>query len=286
MKHGGHPEFSSSHTSAALDTPNEFHAAFDAKAQAWEEYTNTPLGRLRQELTQRYLVQHLPPLPPGLQVLDVGGGTGSYALPLAQLGHQVCLLDFSAHMLSTARDKALQLGSPLIERLNFCHVSVDQIPSLFAANYFDLILCHTFLEYVAQPCQVLQALIRVLRPGGLLSLLFANTYASPLCWALSKGDLEKARLALLGEQVSSADLFGLPRHTFTAEEMQEAMTQVGVEVVATYGVRVFADYVPAEQLTDPHFYARLLELESIAGTLLPYRQIARYNQLLGRKLEM
>jgi hypothetical protein len=67
--------------------------------------------------------------------------------------------------------------------------------------------------------------------------------------------------------------------------MQEAMIQAGVEVVAAYGIRIFADYMPAEKLADPEFYARLVELEAVAGAQSPYRLIARYNQLLGRKLE-
>jgi hypothetical protein len=53
--------------------------------------------------------------------------------------------------------------------------------------------------------------------------------------------------------------------------------------VAEYGVRIFADYLPAEKLDNPEFFARLLELETAAGTLHPYRLIARYTQLLGRK---
>ena len=40
---------------ASLCTLQERLAAFDAKAQAWEDYTHTPLGRLREELTQRRL---------------------------------------------------------------------------------------------------------------------------------------------------------------------------------------------------------------------------------------
>ena len=87
--------------------------AFESKAKAWEAYTNTPLGQLRQALTQRYLAQHLGALSANLNILDVGGGTGGYALPLAQRGHQVCLLDFSPQMLAIARQKAEQLADNL-----------------------------------------------------------------------------------------------------------------------------------------------------------------------------
>jgi ubiquinone/menaquinone biosynthesis C-methylase UbiE len=258
--------------------------AFDASAQAWDEYTSTPLGRLRQELTMHHLVQYLGSPVGSLNVLDVGGGTGSYAFPLARQGHRVCLLDFSAQMLAIARGKAQQLVPPLRKRIDFCHASIVEIPALFSSDHFDLVLCHALLEYVADPGDALCVLAAVLRPGGLLSLLFANMHAGPLHWAIARGDLQKARRAL-DEPISTADLFGLARRTFTAETMQEAMAQVGLEVVARYGVRVFADYVAAEKLADPESFARMLELEIAAGSLDPYRQIARYNQLLGRKLE-
>jgi S-adenosylmethionine-dependent methyltransferase len=232
----------------------------------------------------RHLAQHLRSLPRGLKVLDAGGGTGSYALPLAEQGHQVCLLDFSAQMLAIARQKVEQLDPSLLKWMDFCHAPVEEIPRLFPPDHFDLILCHTLLEYVSEPWEVLRILITVLRPAGLISLLLTNPYADPLRWTLGRGDLEKARLAL-HEQVSSADLFGLPRRTFPTEMVQETINQAGVEMVAEYGVRIFADYVADEKLADLDFFSRLLELEAVAGTLYPYRLIARYIQLLGRKSE-
>ena len=46
---------------ASPGAPHETRAAFEARATAWEAYTATPLGRLRQELTQHHLAQHLGP---------------------------------------------------------------------------------------------------------------------------------------------------------------------------------------------------------------------------------
>ena len=62
-------------------------AAFDDNARAWEEYTCTPLGKLRQDLTLHHLFQHLGALSGALSVLDVGGGPGPYTLSLAKAGH-------------------------------------------------------------------------------------------------------------------------------------------------------------------------------------------------------
>ena len=122
----------------------------------------------------------------------------------------------------------------------------------------------------------------MLRPGALISLLLANPHADAMRWALASVDLEKARLALR-EPVSSADLFGVPRRTYPAQAVREALMRAGVEVVAEYGARIFADYLPAEKLADGEFFAHVLELEMAAGALHPYKLIARYLHLLGRK---
>ena len=150
MRIEGNPGFSDPSLSASFCNSHDPLAAFDAKAKAWDDYTNTPLGRLRQELTMFHLTQHLDSPFRSLNVLDVGGGTGSYILPLAKLGHQVWLLDFSAQMLATARQKAGQLDPSLIERIDFCHASAQDIPDLFSPDHFDLILCHTLLACFRQ----------------------------------------------------------------------------------------------------------------------------------------
>jgi ubiquinone/menaquinone biosynthesis C-methylase UbiE len=46
-------------------------------------------------------------------ILEVGGGTGAFSIPLAQKGHKVIHVDFSAPMIEAARQKAN--GTPNIE---------------------------------------------------------------------------------------------------------------------------------------------------------------------------
>jgi S-adenosylmethionine-dependent methyltransferase len=262
---------------------DEAQAAFDVKAQQWDVYSRAPLGRLRCDLTLHYLGRHLD-RPKPLTVLDAGAGTGSYAFPLAQQGHRVCLLDFSAQMLEVARQNAQALAPDLLARVDFRQAPAQEVPTLFGPDHFDLILCHTLLEYVSEPRAILQALVAALKPGGLLSLLVVNPHSDALRWALAKEDLREAHQAL-GQTRSSTTLFGLNRHVYAWQTLRETLAELGMEAVATYGVRIFADYLDADKLADPAFMSELWALERDAGLMAPYAQIARYSLLVSEKPE-
>jgi S-adenosylmethionine-dependent methyltransferase len=260
---------------------DEARAAFDAKAQEWDTYSRAPLGWLRCDLTLHYLGRHLDGQA-ALQVLDAGAGTGSYALPLARQGHHVTLLDVSARMLELARQNAAALAPGLLDRLEFCQDSAQAAPARYGPDRFDLVLCHTLLEYVPDPREILQALAAVLKPGGLLSLLAVNPQNDALRWALAKGDLDQARRSL-GQTRSSTTLFGLNRRVYSGPSLRETLADLGMQTVATYGVRIFADYLGADKLADTSFLSQLWALERDAGLRAPYAQIARYSLLIGAK---
>jgi ubiquinone/menaquinone biosynthesis C-methylase UbiE len=235
-------------------------------------------------LTLRNLARHLAALPPGLIILDAGGGSGSFSLPLAQQGHRVCLLDISDQMLAIAQDRARAIEPALLTRVDFCCAPVEHVERLYSPGHFDLVLCHTLLEYLEEPEKTIHALSRMVREGGLLSLQFVTPFADALRWALARQDLEKARLALR-QQVSTADLFGLPRRVFDPAVMRRLMREEALDVVAEYGIRIFADYLPAARLEDADFLRHLMDLELAASSLDPYRLIGRYRLMVASRVE-
>lgn len=261
---------------------DELREAFEAKAAAWDAYTETPAGYLREELNWRYLVRHLAPADQAPRILDAGGGTGGLAVRLAQRGHRVHLLDIADGMLRLALEKAKTAG--VRDRIELHQGRVQDLFERFEPGTFDAVVCHTLLEYVPDPEAVVRTLTRGLRPGGVFSLAFVNRYADALRLALAKGDLVAAREALTATS-SPADLFGVPRQTFEADAIRDMLVAASVEPIAEYGVRIFADYLsnPAWQ-DDPATFDALLALETAAAHRFPYRRIGRYGQMIGRKV--
>jgi S-adenosylmethionine-dependent methyltransferase len=243
---------------------------FDRKTQEWLRYTESPRGKLRHVVILHHLQLHA--APPPLHVLDVGGGTGEIALDLAREGHVVTLLDISPAMLERAQTHAAGLN------VNFVCAAADRIPELFDSESFDLILCHSLLEFVKDPLELLGHLMHVLRVDGLLSVVIGNRHHFPLRAALLQSDFRQACLAL-DQEVPASDLFGLPLRTYCTEEMQQMIRDCGAQLVAEYGVRVFIDLLrEAPELTPD-----LIALELTAGSRLPYRRIARFVQFIAAK---
>ncbi len=63
----------------------------------------------------------------GLDVLDLGGGSGVSAVPLAELGHRVTVLDVSADALATLHRRAEEAG--VAERVTPLQGEVERLPA-------------------------------------------------------------------------------------------------------------------------------------------------------------
>lgn len=98
-------------------------------------------------------------------ILDVGCGTGSLSVLMAELGHQLTGIDFSPAMIAQARAKAAAHDMTL----EF-HV-MDGAAPLLAPRKFDVIICRHLLWALPHPAQVLQRWTDLLNPQGRLILI-------------------------------------------------------------------------------------------------------------------
>src|SRR6266705_408777 len=75
-----------------------------------------------------------------LVVLDVGGGTGGFAVPLAEAGHRVTVVDASPDALAALTRRAAEAG--VADRISARQGDGDRLAELVAPGSVDLILCH------------------------------------------------------------------------------------------------------------------------------------------------
>lgn len=237
-----------------------------------------PKGELRLALCWRELMTQLPVLnqSSNLQVWDAGGGLGQMSIRLAELGHKVQLNDISADMLAIAAQDIAAAGFD--ERVSLTHGSIQAMTDSFIATHpsFDLVLCHAVLEWVAEPQDVIAALVAGMRPGAHLSLMFYNLNALILS-NMAKGNLYKLR-----DRDFAGHPGGLtPPAPRQPQEMIATLEAAGLEIVAKRGIRLVYDLMPrvvrAERSVDD-----VLALEWQYGDQEPFWALGRYVHLLCR----
>ncbi|MBC7372859.1 MAG: methyltransferase domain-containing protein [Frankiales bacterium] len=214
----------------------------------------------------------------GLDVLDAGGGTGGFAVPLARVGHRVTVVDPSPDSLAALARRAAEAG--VSDRVVGLQGDLSDLPGLVSAASVDLLLCHSVLEVVDDPTEALAGVAGVLRAGGRLSLLVANRSAVVLARALAGRPDEAARV-LTDPDGRWGPADGV-RRRFTGEGISALVTDAGLAVEQLHGVRVVADLVPSAVLdTEPGAAAALLALERALSDRLPFRDIATQLHLLA-----
>jgi SAM-dependent methyltransferase len=107
----------------------------------------------------------LPPGLAGLDVIELGCGTGYVSAWLAQRGARPVGLDISPAQLATARELQQRFGL----RFPLLHASAEQVP--FADAAFDLVISEYGASIWCDPYQWIPEAARLLRPGGRLVFL-------------------------------------------------------------------------------------------------------------------
>jgi len=97
----------------------------------------------------------------GRRTLDVGCGGGLVSEGMARRGAHVTGIDLAAGPLEVARLHALESGIDIDYRL----VSAEDLANRQSGEY-DLVTCLEMLEHVPDPGHLVEALARLVRPGG------------------------------------------------------------------------------------------------------------------------
>jgi SAM-dependent methyltransferase len=147
---------------------------------------------------------------PGLDVLDLGSGDGTTAVPEAQAGANVLGVDIAENLVAAGNARAKQFG---LENLRFQWGDATDLRDL-ADDSFDLVVSIFGAMFAPRPFDVAKEVVRVTRPGGrivmgnwipndptfvaqLLRVSMAYSppppegFVSPMTWGIEKNVLER-----------------------------------------------------------------------------------------------
>jgi S-adenosylmethionine-dependent methyltransferase len=236
---------------------------FDARAEWFDAHYGTTRGRIRLGLLMERIASSFP--PPPARILDAGGGSGVVAIPLAERGHEVTLLDPSEGMLRVARRRIDHAGVDARAIAG----SIDDLAAR-APGPYNAICCHAVLMYLDDPEAALRTLRSHATAGAVLSLLEKNRDGLALRPGL-RGDYEEAIRVL--ESPFAVGNLGIPNRARSVDEWQELLAATGWTAGSWVGVRLFSDLAPDD--LSPERFEQLEDLEREAGRRDPYRSVAR-----------
>jgi S-adenosylmethionine-dependent methyltransferase len=215
-------------------------------------------------------------------VLDVGGGSGVWAVPLAQAGCVVTVVEPSPNALATLHRRAADAG--VSDRITPVQGDTDALGRLIPAGTADLVLGHGVLEVVDDAAAAVAALTSACAPGGAVSVLVANRYgavlhraiAGRLVDALRLLDDESGQLAGAGESV---------RRRFDVARLTDVLAGAGLSVEVLQGHGLVSDLVPGSVLeSSPDAVEALAQLELAAASHPPLRDVAARLHALARRV--
>lgn len=237
---------------------------FGPVVDRWIGHLGSVRDVVRQELVARQLAQHVSQRES--RVLDVGCGQGTQAIRLARQGYQVTGVDPSLRLLERARASTEAEPVEVRQRLSWHQGDLFTVRD----EEWDVVCCHGVLMYLPDLHAATAALVRLARPGGLVSLLTRNQAGIAMRagmtgqWREALGGFDAThytnRLGVAGARADRPDA------------VRTALEAAGARVGEWYGVRLFTDHW--EKQPPPGDLDLLVAAEAEAGRRDPYRQVA------------
>ena len=247
----------------------------DLSSRFQKNIYNTAKGKIRLNILWRDLIEVIPEIEAGgLSILDAGAGQGNFALQLAQKNHKMTLCDLSIKMLQDAQQ--LFVDNKLEEGVRFIHTPVQEL-SDHVDDQYDVVLFHAVLEWLAEPEETLKELLKFIKPGGYLSLMFYSR-TGLIFQNLTRGNFDY----VLNDTLSGKGKTLTPINPQLPEDVYRWLNTLNLETKVKSGVRVFYDGISRERRKQIN-EDELIELEKQYSRIEPYSELPRYIHVLCRK---
>lgn len=185
-----------------------------AAANFWtksaQKYAKSPIAN--QQAYEHTLARTKSYLKPEHHMLELGCGTGSTALILAEHVKHLQATDFSKGMIDIAKQKQAELG---VSNLDFAEKSVEDLPIY---ETYDVIFASSLLHLVDDVQDSLRRIADSLEPGGLF---------------ISKTACLKGKIPIFQMIVPLMQLIGKAPHVnfFSGAELEQMIVDAGFEII-------------------------------------------------------
>lgn len=201
----------------AATPPSDPSAWLSDSARAFDaRYETSPAFIQRRQVWREAIERHTEPCA---SVLDAGCGTGVLAFLAAARCRQVLGIDASREMIELCREKKDRARSTNTE---FDVLRLEQLPD-HVSQSFDLVMCSSVLEYVADFWRAVDSLASRLAPRGTMLFSVPNTLSVyRLC--------ERTSFAMIGKPA----YFGHVRNVLSPWELASGLNSRGLGTIATH----------------------------------------------------
>jgi SAM-dependent methyltransferase len=214
-------------------------------------------------------------------VLDAGGGSGVWSVPLAKAGCAVTVVDPTPNALATLQRRAAEEG--VADRITGVQGDTGVLGESAPEGGADLVLGHGLLEVVDDVPAALRDLAACTAPDGALSVLVVNRYAAVLGRLLAGRVPEALRMFRDPDGRLDGSASDTLQRRFDSEQLTAVLIEAGLSVEVLQGQGAVRDLLPGSVLEDdPSAAEALAQLEDEAAARPPLRDIATRLHAMAR----
>ena len=202
-------------------------ALWDAEAPGFDSAPDHGLLDPEVRAAWRDLLLGVLPSSPA-DVVDLGCGTGTLAVLLAEHGFAVDAIDFSPAMVRLASAKVAAASAP-VRRLVTVRTGDAADPGLAPASV-DVVLCRHVLWALPDPALAVRRWVGALRPGGRLVLVEGD-------WSTGAGLTAERCAEIVGESCASVEVCHLPDPRLWGHEISDERYLVVARLSGTLRAR-------------------------------------------------